>query len=76
MNAIIYQSAAGTVLRKSARPGGALRGLRTYFFCVKITGTRPAVRAFEAYMHEAFAPGGPFAPGSITPPRIDPVQRL
>jgi DNA-binding transcriptional LysR family regulator len=38
--------------------------------------TRPAVRAFEAYMHEAFAPGGPFAPGSITPPRIDPMQRL
>jgi DNA-binding transcriptional LysR family regulator len=37
---------------------------------------RPAVRAFEAYMREAFAPGGSFAPGSITAPRIDPVQGI
>jgi DNA-binding transcriptional LysR family regulator len=43
---------------------------------LKQYATRAAVRAFEAYMHEAFSPGGPFAPGSITPPRIDPVERI
>jgi DNA-binding transcriptional LysR family regulator len=37
---------------------------------------RPAVQAFETFLHQAFGPGGAFAPGSITPPRIDPVQRL
>lgn len=37
---------------------------------------RPAVRAFSDYLAEAFGPGGVFAPGSVTPPRIDPVQRL
>src|SRR5262245_62441426 len=31
----------------SARPGGALRGFLTYFLRVTITGTRPAVRAWE-----------------------------
>ncbi len=36
--------------------------------------TRPAVRAFESYMREAFSAGGIFAPGSITAPRVDPVQ--
>jgi DNA-binding transcriptional LysR family regulator len=36
---------------------------------------RPAVQAFERYVHEAFAPGGIFAAGSITPPRINAVKR-
>ena len=38
---------------------------------LKHYATRPAVRAFEDYMHGAFATGGIFAPGSITPPRVD-----
>ena len=33
--------------------------------------TRPAVQAFQNYMHDAFATGGIFAPGSITPPRVN-----
>jgi DNA-binding transcriptional LysR family regulator len=37
---------------------------------------RAAVRAFEAYMREAFAPAGAVAPGSIPAPRIDPVKGL
>ena len=32
---------------------------------------RQAVAAFEAFLHQAFGPQGAFAPGSITPPRID-----
>lgn len=39
-------------------------------------GLRPAVEAFAAFLTASFAPGGPFAPGSITPPRVDPVERL
>ena len=42
---------------------------------LKHYATRPAVQAFETYVHEAFSPDGIFAPGSITPPRIDPVKR-
>lgn len=37
---------------------------------------RPAVAAFAAFIREAFAPGGLFAPGSIAPPRIDAVEHL
>jgi DNA-binding transcriptional LysR family regulator len=37
--------------------------------------TRRAVQAFENYMQEAFGPTGQFAPGSITPPRVDKVKR-
>jgi DNA-binding transcriptional LysR family regulator len=36
---------------------------------------RPAVQAFEAFLHDAFGPQGAFAPGSITPPRIDRMER-
>ena len=38
---------------------------------LKHYATRPAVQAFQTYMNEAFAHGGIFAPGSITPPRVD-----
>jgi DNA-binding transcriptional LysR family regulator len=38
---------------------------------LKHYATRPAVQAFEHYVQQAFAPGGLFAPGSITPPRVD-----
>jgi hypothetical protein len=31
----------------SARPAFPFRGFRTYFFCVTITGTRPALRVWE-----------------------------
>jgi DNA-binding transcriptional LysR family regulator len=36
---------------------------------------RPAVQAFQTYVHEAFSPDGIFAPGSITPPGVDLVKR-
>jgi hypothetical protein len=52
-------------------PPTRIMGLR-----LKHYATRSAVRAFEAYMHEAFAPGGRFAPGSITAPRVDQVKRI
>jgi DNA-binding transcriptional LysR family regulator len=42
---------------------------------LKHYATRPAVRTFERYVQEAFAPGGIFAPGSITPPRVDRMKR-
>jgi DNA-binding transcriptional LysR family regulator len=42
---------------------------------LKHYATRPAVQAFERYMHEAFSADGIFAPGSITPPRVDKVKR-
>jgi DNA-binding transcriptional LysR family regulator len=38
--------------------------------------SRPAVQAFQSYVQGAFSRDGIFAPGSITPPRIDAVQRL
>jgi DNA-binding transcriptional LysR family regulator len=38
---------------------------------LKHYATRPAVMAFHRYMTEAFAADGIFAPGSITPPRVD-----
>lgn len=37
---------------------------------------RPAVEAFALFLQEAFAPGGVFAPGSITAPRVGAVKRL
>ena len=42
---------------------------------LKHYATRPAVEAFQAYVHSAFSADGIFAPGSITPPRVDPVKR-
>lgn len=42
---------------------------------LKHYATRLAVNAFESYVREAFAPGGLFAAGSITPPRVDLVKR-
>lgn len=43
---------------------------------LKQNALRPAVEAFAAFLREAFAPGGAFAPGSITAPRIGAVKRL
>lgn len=37
---------------------------------------RPAVAAFASFLTEAFAPGGMFAPGSVTAPRVDAMERL
>ncbi len=42
---------------------------------LKQYGVRPAVRAFQDYVHSAFSAGGIFAPGSITPPRVNLVKR-
>jgi DNA-binding transcriptional LysR family regulator len=42
---------------------------------LKHYATRPAVQAFQTYVHEAFSPEGLFAPGSITPPGVDLVKR-
>lgn len=42
---------------------------------LKHYASRRAVQAFEDYMQEAFGPTGQFAPGSITPPRVDKVKR-
>ena len=42
---------------------------------LKHYASRPAVQAFQAYVHEAFSPRGIFAPGSITPPGVDAVKR-
>ena len=42
---------------------------------LKQYGVRPAVQAFQDYVHSAFSAGGIFAPGSITPPRINLVKR-
>jgi len=36
---------------------------------------RPAVKAFATFLHESFAAGGAFAPGSVTAPRIGKVKR-
>ncbi len=49
----------------------------TRIMCLRLKRhpVRPAVEAFASFLCDAFAPGGPFAPGSITPPRIDKVQR-
>jgi DNA-binding transcriptional LysR family regulator len=54
----------------------ALQPTRIMSLRLKQHATRAAVRAFETYLHEAFAPGGAFAPGSITAPRVDPVKRI
>jgi hypothetical protein len=50
----------------------------TRILCLRLKDypMRPAVAAFEAFVCEAFAAGGMFAPGSITPPRVDAVERL
>lgn len=37
---------------------------------------RPAVQAFQSFVQGAFSRDGMFAPGSITPPRVDAVKRL
>lgn len=37
---------------------------------------RPAVQAFQRFVQGAFSRDGMFAPGSITPPRIDAMKRL
>ncbi|ARQ00562.1 LysR family transcriptional regulator [Pseudorhodoplanes sinuspersici] len=42
---------------------------------LKHYATRPAVQAFQDYVHTAFSTSGIFAPGSITPPRVNPVKR-
>lgn len=42
---------------------------------LKRQAVRPAVEAFASFLCGAFGPGGPFAPGSITPPRTGKVQR-
>jgi DNA-binding transcriptional LysR family regulator len=36
---------------------------------------RPAVQAFETFLHESFGPQGAFAMGLIAPPRIDRMER-
>jgi DNA-binding transcriptional LysR family regulator len=48
----------------------------TRIMCLRLKNypVRPAVRAFESFLCEAFAPGGLFAPGSITAPRVDLVK--
>lgn len=43
---------------------------------LKQNALRPAVEAFAAFLREAFAPGGAFAPGSITALRVGAVKRL
>ena len=50
----------------------------TRILCLRLKHypVRPAVAAFESFVCEAFAAGGLFAPGSISPPRIDAVERL
>lgn len=50
----------------------------TRILCLRLKDypLRPAVAAFEKFVCEAFAAGGLFAPGSITPPRVDAMQRL
>jgi DNA-binding transcriptional LysR family regulator len=49
----------------------------TRIMCLRLKrqAVRPAVGAFASYLSSAFAAGGLFAPGSITPPRIDKMQR-
>jgi DNA-binding transcriptional LysR family regulator len=49
----------------------------TRIMCLRLRrhAVRPAVEAFTSFLSSAFAPGGLFAPGSITPPRIDPMRR-
>ncbi|MFN3351838.1 LysR family transcriptional regulator [Pseudorhodoplanes sp.] len=53
----------------------ALQPTRIMTLRLKHYATRPAVQAFETYVHEAFSPDGLFAPGSITPPGVDLVKR-
>lgn len=50
----------------------------TRILCLRLKDypVRPAVAAFESFVCEAFAAGGLFAPGSITPPRVDAIERL
>ena len=49
----------------------------TRILCLRLKNypVRPAVAAFETFVCGAFAAGGLFAPGSITPPRVDAVER-
>lgn len=50
----------------------------TRIMCLRLKRheARPAVKAFASFLSSAFAPGGLFAPGSITPPpRIDDARR-
>jgi DNA-binding transcriptional LysR family regulator len=50
----------------------------TRILCLRLKDypLRPAVAAFESFVCEAFSAGGLFAPGSITPPRVDAVERI
>ncbi len=53
----------------------ALQPTRIMTLRLKQYAVRPAVKAFQDYVHDAFSTGGIFAPGSITPPRINLVKR-
>jgi DNA-binding transcriptional LysR family regulator len=49
----------------------------TRVMCLRLKqiALRPAVRTFAAFLHQSFAAGGVFAPGSITAPRIRQIKR-
>jgi DNA-binding transcriptional LysR family regulator len=49
----------------------------TRIMCLQLKqhALRPAVKAFATFLHESFAAGGAFAPGSITAPRVGQVKR-
>lgn len=53
----------------------ALQPTRIMTLRLKQYAVRPAVKAFQDYVRSAFSTGGIFAPGSITPPRINLVKR-
>ena len=64
---IVYDGSSIAVLGiEDALPPTRIMSLR-----LKNYASRPAVQAFQTYMNEAFGPRGIFAPGSITPPRVD-----
>jgi DNA-binding transcriptional LysR family regulator len=52
-----------------------LRPTRIMCLRLKQLAPRPAVKAFAAFLQQSFAPGGAFAPGSVTAPRIRQVKR-
>ena len=54
----------------------ALPPVRVTLLRLRRHAPRPAVEAFAGFLRQSFAPGGPFAPGSITPPRVDAMERL
>lgn len=78
----IQNAISGTNLAYDGKRVAALRLaedlLPTRVMCLRLKSypVRPAVQAFESFLCEAFALGGMFAPGSITPPRIDAMQGL